>query len=254
MNLIEKARQRRADEAAKATASSGRSPEIKAEVAKLEAEERAALTPPDAPAPSKVAEIPADAPAQAGQCANSGNTRELDIDQVASKSYACSCGQTFKRLKPQKLGDGKYYAMVPKHDLQPAQPPPAQPPPVPTVEAASAPATPEPKPASAPALPPPAGLVLYLDAGEDGVHAERLERYAEQLCRDLEQQCGAADVRCAPGDSALGFGKWKGALAAYARTSPPKPGAYEVSASSDVGFVVFEALVPLASRVVRKRG
>lgn len=97
----------------------------------------------------------------------------------------------------------------------------------------------------------PAGIVLYLNAIEDGVSFKRLETYAYALADELAKAEGAADVRCAPEKSSLAFGKWKGALAAVAKASPPPPGAYLASMSDEIVAVVAEALTPSAARVVR---
>ncbi len=285
---------------------------------KLEAEERearavragASITPPDQPAPEKIAEphpegsvyaqplapclacgatlsaentsrlpsgvvkhvgcpgapLPAAAPA-GGACPSGGQQRELSVDEVANRKVACACGASLK-VKPAKLGDGKYYALVPKHDLPGAKAEPqkteapkaelpkVEPPPKAEPPKEQAPKAEAPKEQSPKVEPPKEQAVdqaldLYLDCGEDGVHASRLETYAEQLCRALEAEYKAADVRCAPESSPLAFGKWKGALAALARAQPPAPGAYTCSKGDEVGYVVFLALVPLARRVVR---
>ena len=96
-----------------------------------------------------------------------------------------------------------------------------------------------------------APLELYLDCYPDGVAAARLEPYVEGLCREVEHATGAADVRCGPKDGPLGFGGWRGVLAAAARDRPPAPGAYLASSSSELALVVFDALAPRAVRVVR---
>jgi hypothetical protein len=98
-----------------------------------------------------------------------------------------------------------------------------------------------------------AGLTLYLDCHEDGVATKRLEAYAQTLADELARAAGAADIRCAPEKSELSFGKWKGALAAVARATPPEPGAYAVNMSNEIVAVVAEALAPTAARVVRGR-
>lgn len=96
-----------------------------------------------------------------------------------------------------------------------------------------------------------AGIVLYLDALEDGVAPQRLEAYAEKLAVALAERFDVADVRSAPKDSPLAYGGYKGLLAAVAKAEPPAPGAYTVSSSSELGLIVFEALASKAARVVR---
>jgi hypothetical protein len=190
----------------------------------------------------------------------SGKQVKLDVKAAVSKKYACSCGEVVK-VKPQEMPDGTYHALVPKHRItvkfEEEAPKVAEP------AIASAPVsittTLEVSPHSNPevayqlksTVDEKPGLSLYLDCHEDGVHAKRLEPYVEKLCRELEKQVGAADIRCAPEKSELAFGRWKGALAAFARSAPPEPGAYEVSSGSEVAMVVFEALASTARRVVR---
>ncbi len=94
------------------------------------------------------------------------------------------------------------------------------------------------------------GITLYLDCIEDGVAAQRLDGYVQGLADELAKMAGAADIRCAPGDSALGFGKYKGALAATARAAPPPSGAYLASSANELVAIVVEALRPTA-RVIQ---
>jgi hypothetical protein len=262
MGLLDRVRPKANAEAPAPTATSA----VNAEIAALEAEEakRAAgqepaapVTPPDAPAPSAVAELPDELPAP-GEC-QSEKQIQLDVDAIATKKHACPCGTTVK-VKPTKLGDGNYYALVPKHEK-----------PAPKVEAAAPslpPATlrfdgaksPEVKAAEAAsvavvevtkAAPPFEGIVLYMDSIEHGVVAQRLEPYAYKKAAELAAHEGAPDVRCAPEKSALAFGKWKGALAGLVRLEPPPPGVYAISMANEIGAVVAEALIPMAARVVQ---
>lgn len=93
-------------------------------------------------------------------------------------------------------------------------------------------------------------VTLYLNCAEDGVATKRLETYAHELAATLAKEAGASDIRCASGE-VLGFGKWRGVLAAMAKAAPPEPGAYACS-GDEIAMVVFEALAP-TSRVVRGR-
>jgi len=209
---------------------------------KLVAEEAAArVAPPDAPTPSAVADarpVPP-APAPGGGC--EAAQRELTVDEVAERKAACArCGAGVK-VKPQKLGDGKYHALLPAHAAPAAATPPAATLVVPAPVAAALPVV-----ASASG-----GLELYLDCVPDATPSARLGSYAYELARLLAAEFKAADVRCAPKDSPLGFGGWRGALAAAARAQPPAPGAYLVSSTSELEMVVFEAVAPTARRVVR---
>lgn len=97
--------------------------------------------------------------------------------------------------------------------------------------------------------PAPTVLELYVDCAVDGLDVESLVPYVDDLCEKLCKQFHAMDVRCAPNqlpdgsDSPLGFGRWKGALAAAARAFPPSPGAYSLPLEgSEPRQVVAEAL------------
>ena len=67
-----------------------------------------------------------------------------------------------------------------------------------------------------------------------------VERYATS---------GIRDIRCAPKDGPLGFGGWKGAIAAVVRDSPPPPGVYYLDTRGDFADVFADALVSHALRV-----
>lgn len=196
-------------------------------------------------------------------CSIGGTQVNLDADVLVSKKFLCSCGAAALKIKPAKLGDGKYYGLVPKHDV------PGEKPIKVTVVEEDGSRRPAKTEAAVEAVPPASAntgdlspdkvyaealkqfgsgtpairrVDLYLDALENGVAFKRLENYADELARSLADQYKAADVRCAPEGSPLSFGKWKGALAAVARAQPPEPGAYLCSSSSEVGLVVFQAL------------
>ena len=55
---------------------------------------------------------------------------------------------------------------------------------------------------------------------------EDIRPYVDKLCAALAQTYGAADIRCAPKEGPLSFGKWTGALAAFAKQNPPPAGIY----------------------------
>jgi len=101
------------------------------------------------------------------------------------------------------------------------------------------------------------GLHLYVDAVPELVDAlavgiKSLDGYIAELCQALADEYQAADIRCAPQDSALGFGKWKGALAAVTRAQPPEDGVYTLlgTRESELRQVVVEALRPLCATYV----
>jgi hypothetical protein len=79
---------------------------------------------------------------------------------------------------------------------------------------------------------------------------EDLGSYVDDLCSRLCKQEKAADIRCAPEQSALSFGKWRGALTAVAKAEPPAPGTYVIFTSDERAAAVAEGL----SEIVRARG
>lgn len=90
------------------------------------------------------------------------------------------------------------------------------------------------------------GFVFYVDAIPN-VAAESLTGYIAAVCAALAKQYQAADIRCAPADGPLGYGKWKGALAAYVRECPPAIGTYFLDArGSEINECVAEGLRDLA--------
>lgn len=102
-----------------------------------------------------------------------------------------------------------------------------------------------------PAAAPP-GLELFVDAVPQNVDFESLDPYVDELCKVLCEQYDAADVRCAPQEGPLGFGKWKGAVAALAKAKPPAPGRYFIDIRGrEVAEVVADALRGSCSLYVR---
>ncbi len=268
MSLMEKRKQERA------AAAGSIAEDVKVEIAKLEAEE-AGIGAPDAPPPQDTAKVSETATTFGGApgepCSMGGQQAKIE-DGV--KSYSCGCGATV-RVRPKKLGDGTY-ALIPSHVVG-------------ETKAAAAPKTKKEAPllvgpaGTSVLIYDPAAVVsdtaqdellsseefkklssvvsrarditavdLYLDSAEDGVPTQRLEAYVENLAAELATSQGAIDIRCAPEKSSLAFGKYKGALAALVRENPPKPGAYAVSTTSELGMIAFEALASRGlGRVVR---
>lgn len=85
------------------------------------------------------------------------------------------------------------------------------------------------------------GLCLFADC-VPSVPFTPLEPYIDRLCRELCEAHGCADVRCGEERGAIGFGKWKGALAAKAKDTPPPRGVYTVDTRSEIAFEVVAAL------------
>lgn len=98
-----------------------------------------------------------------------------------------------------------------------------------------------------------AGLVLLVNVTESGLDAEPLEPYVDDLLGQIAAtQNGGIDVRCAGDHEALGFGKWRGVLATFAKAKPPAPGSYTIFLDgSEARSVVVEALRPLCTVYVR---
>lgn len=253
------------------------SPEVAAEIEKLKAEEQgASIAPPDQPEPEKTHEpIPegtvvpevvsnAQTSPAAGACLVAGSERELTIDEVAEKKMRCpGCGEELKVKKPTKRTDGKYVATVPEHKTKPAERPQVVEQPH-TIrdehgvrdEVVVVTDKPEAEVKEAEVIVTkslPTSAIFYLDCAPDDGSLRTLTSYLAPLCRVLEEQCKAADLRCAPADSELGFGKWKGALAAVVRANPPPPGEYTVDSDDEVEMVAFHALKGTQARIIRGR-
>lgn len=86
------------------------------------------------------------------------------------------------------------------------------------------------------------GISLFVDCITTVQH-KTLEFYVDSVCAEICKQYGALDLRCAPTDGPLGFGRWKGALAATVRENLPTPGIYTIDTrGNEVMEVVADAL------------
>ena len=113
-----------------------------------------------------------------------------------------------------------------------------------------------PRKAADPELPKGEMRVLFVDCiptAFDGPKPESLTSYVDTMHRKVAEAGGVDDVRFAGADSALGFGKWRGALAMAVRAELPPPGAYLALgvAQSELTQVIVEALEPSFDVVVR---
>jgi hypothetical protein len=223
--------------------------EVAEEIEKLKAEERGeSVTPPDEPAPEKVAEPVTSevvaTGAEGGPCSMSGQQVRLED---GAKAYTCSCGATL-RVRAKKLADGTY-AMVPSHTVgvstskSVAKRQEALSEEKPFLDGGPAAGPPDERPA--------VGFSLVLDAIIDGVPMQRLEAYAQAIADDLAKTCGAADIRSAPEKSSLAFGKWRGFFIAAVRENPPGSGSWVVSSTSELGMIAFDTLLGSADMVIR---
>ncbi len=73
--------------------------------------------------------------------------------------------------------------------------------------------------------------------------------YVHEVVADMQAQFGVSDIRFPPnGDHPMAFGRWKGALAASVRASPPPAGDYVAFKNAgELIDTVVEALVPLCA-------
>lgn len=98
------------------------------------------------------------------------------------------------------------------------------------------------------------GLVLFVNC-VPSIPFVSLDTYVDTLCATLATQADLPDIRCAQGDSPLGFGKWKGAIAAIAKKTPPPAGTYAIDARGrEIAEVVADALRPACTLFVRGIG
>lgn len=97
----------------------------------------------------------------------------------------------------------------------------------------------------------PVGLTLYVNC-IPSYPCPSLASWVDARAADLVSEYGVADIRCAPNDSPLGFGKWKGALAALVRETPIDDGPYYLDTyGSEILEVAADALRSQAAVYVR---
>jgi hypothetical protein len=241
--------------------------DIDAEKEKLKAEEagktppppvnKAAVVPPDAPAstpPTSAAPIPAGtvlSPAVAEAAKDFAPVVEsvvVTAPVTANEAPPAAAPKTRTRKAKE----------APVTAPAPASPPPAvEPQDAPAAAEGALDTSPDTEPfehGPAPIMPSaPIGITLYVDCRVEGIMTLTLDAYINKLTGVLCAQFGAADLRCAPSDSPLGFGKWKGALAALVREKLPPPGNYAINDVRESEFrqVVVEALRPACMVFVR---
>ncbi|MCP3060958.1 PD-(D/E)XK nuclease family protein [Myxococcus sp. K38C18041901] len=120
----------------------------------------------------------------------------------------------------------------------------------PKVQAAPVPSSPveEHKATTASSAPSAQGerLRLFVDCVPN-MAAESLSEYVAKVASQVSEAGGVEDLRFAGGESALGYGRWKGALAMAIRNAPPTPRAYAALglAHSELLQIAVEALEPL---------
>ena len=107
-----------------------------------------------------------------------------------------------------------------------------------------------------------AQFVLLIDcdvvAGTEGgpMAVKSLASVIEKVHKGLREKFKCDDVRFASKDSALGFGAWRGVLAAAMRVlheAGEFDGYYRASTAFELESVAIEALLPVADVVIRGR-
>lgn len=112
------------------------------------------------------------------------------------------------------------------------------PPPVLETETVSFETTMEPKPRA----------TIFFDVAVIGdPQPKPLSEYYDPIVKMMEEKSGLPDIRCAV-DGDLGFGRWKGVLAALVRNRPIEEGEWLASSHDEVEMIVVSAL---RARVVR---
>lgn len=96
--------------------------------------------------------------------------------------------------------------------------------------------------------------VLFIDAvARRGCSPKSLDAWCEDIVKTLADKYGLLDLRLAPPDSDLGFGRWRGCLAATVRANLPGPGEYALHgvAGSEIRQVVADAFAAECALVVQ---
>lgn len=89
------------------------------------------------------------------------------------------------------------------------------------------------------------GISLFVNAIPNDPFTD-LASYVAEATQALQDQFGVIDIRMASGESPIGFGKWKGALAQVVKQDPPPAGTYVAfTRGNELTEVVVEALAPL---------
>jgi len=220
-----------------------------------------------APSPEGVAAVVRNPPEQFGQCPNCGEqlTRENASQLVSGAVRHVQCPKKAPAILPPDAPPPE--PVQPVQEVTPAaeQPAPAAEQPAPKRRGRPrkvaepeqpAPAAEQPAPVQPSISPKSDRRVLFVDCiptAFDGPKPEPLTGYVDTLHRKVSEAGGVDDVRFAGSDSALGFGKWRGALAMAARAELPQPGVYVALglAHSELMQVVVEAIEPAFDIVVR---
>lgn len=262
------------------------SPEVRAEIKKIEAEETSLRTPTPAPVtefrgvnppdaaksePPKSAEpIPADAlsvmPPSIQEAAKAFLSIPADVVERQAKldEASVSADRSAPVDAPKKRTLRKSTPTVPvSQDPHGSMPLAAvevhvTPAPVPAAQMISAPVATmtAPQVASKPWFSSSCGITVLADVVYEGFGGVAdLEPYVRGMLSKMEKAYKVPDVRAADGQHDLSFGKWKGLLAAGTRAEPPAAGIYRLAdvRESEPRQVVLEALRGMGAAVVRGR-
>ncbi len=100
---------------------------------------------------------------------------------------------------------------------------------------------------------PPPMRILFLDCYVQGIDTVSGDRYLAGILGRICDHFRVSDVRAAGSDNPLGYGKWKGILAAMIASEPPDPGNLVLNyiGESEIRQIAAEALSKLSTVIVR---
>ena len=102
------------------------------------------------------------------------------------------------------------------------------------------------------------GMMILVVGVVPSVAADSLAPWVDQMAKNLCERFNVRDVRIAPEGSPLAFGKWKGAIAAYARelveTGVMPRGIYYADGADEITNEVINGLRPLCHFFARQPG
>lgn len=99
---------------------------------------------------------------------------------------------------------------------------------------------------------PSVSINLYINCAPVGKVTQSLDVYAAALASELAKAARVPDIRLGDNNGPLGFGRWRGALAARVRENPPAPGNYVAIGSGEITAAVLEALASVPNVEITK--
>ena len=94
--------------------------------------------------------------------------------------------------------------------------------------------------------PSPAAVTTFAPPAPSAVLAVSLASYLASTIEEICVAFNVQDIRLGDKDSPLGFGRWRGVLAAAILDKKPAPGVYPISSAGELNAVAIEALRPVA--------